>query len=492
MTELKTKVSGLKTPTRSGNEFTAKWKVPAKAKKNNAKDSVRFDGQDMMWVFDSVPATSGIKKGKGDEVAHDATNKDTQKTDTEKLNRKAFYPFAGKPKLAYAEFWVRGYNRQGGKRHYGPWVHSALAVKAPDKPTVALSYDAETGKLTPSYNSGGHPSTGAKECYDTQVWVWVGGDKKVDGSAWTDTAKTLTAINVPNGRSLGIGKFAKCTAQAVNRGLAGNSAAAYATRYVCCPNSPTCGEPSLVYADAAHTLSTANVVVPITGAGAVYDGETAIRAETIKLQRLKNSSTATDASSAAASENWSDVTSDDGTTVGLTDTWSAAVSDAGKYTWYRAVAIRDGYTVNGTPVQASCLNVLSSSIVVGAAVVSLSQGTDGKSMVAALSGKAAGDAGYEVTWSADADAWESTKPPDSYETTGDTLIIKGLDEGTRYYAKARAYALDSDGDHVYGEYGAMADIVPVSTPSTVALHGAESTARGNDLLLTWTYDTDAE
>ena len=495
MTKLKLPVSNLKPPTRNKFEVTAKWKVPAKAKKSGAADDVRFDGQDMLWVFDASPANKGHKKHKGDVVERDATNKDSQKTDTEDFNRKLFHPYAGKPVLKYAEFWVRGYNIQGtgnnAKRHYGPWAHKALAFEKPDPPTCSLAYDEEHGNITPSYNSKGHPAKGAKEVHDTQVWVTTGGSKRIDGKAYTDTSKTLSAISVTGAKSLAIGKYIKCVMTAVNRGLGGDSKKATATYYICHPNAPTCGTPKMVYADAAHTLATSSIVVPITNVGLVYDGDEKIRPTTVKLQYLKNSATSTDATSAASSDGWTDAASDDGKTNGLTATYNATVSDAGKYTWFRAVAIRDDYTVNGVPVRATCLDVLSSTAVVGAADISLAPGADGTSAVATLSGKGADDAGYEVSWSTAKDAWESTDPPDTHETTGSSLIIKKLDEGERVYAKARAYALDSDGNYVYGDYSKLVSTIPVSTPSTVVLHGAESTARGDDLLLTWTYDTEA-
>ena len=104
MADLKKKVENLSAPTRAGMKVTATWEVPAASLKTGAKDNVRFDGQDMLWVFDAKPANKGHKKHKGDIVERDATNKDTQKTDTETIKRASFYPNKGKPKLLLAEF----------------------------------------------------------------------------------------------------------------------------------------------------------------------------------------------------------------------------------------------------------------------------------------------------------------------------------------------------------------------------------------------------
>lgn len=274
-----------------------------------------------------------------------------------------------------------------------------------------------------------------------------------------------------------------------NRGLMGDSDKVSSSVYVMHPNAPTIGTPALV----GGNLQTAIVRVPITNVGLAWDGKTAIRPTTVTLQRLKDSSTENDKDGAAASQGWDDVASTGGNTDGLTDTWTNAVSQEGKYTWYRAVAVRDGYTTYGVPVQAKCLNRIDSSTVAGAAKIdSLVPGADGKSAVAALSGKEQDDEGYEVSWSSSKDAWESTDPPDTFETAGSSLVIKGLEEGVRYYAKARAYDLDTEGNHVYGKYSAMVDVTPQTTPSLVVMSCPDTVARGSAIPITWTYDTEAQ
>lgn len=493
-TKLSKKPVSLTAPTRKGNACSVKWEVPAACKKSGAKDSVRFDGQDMLWVFDANPKTKGIKRAKGDVVSHDGTNKNSQKTDSETLPRKSFYPFKGKPKLATIEFWVRGYNLQGTganrKRHYGPWASKSLAIKAPASPTVTLNYDSASGVASASYEAS-HPD-GAKEVYDTKVWMTVAGVKKVDGTTYTSTAHSIGSYEVPDARNLSIGKWCKVTAAAQNRGLAGDSSKVEKSRYVCHPNPPVVTAPSLVYATAGD-LSTAMVRVPISNVGLVYDGDTAIRPTNVKLQRLKNSTSATDAESAAAASGWTDVATDNGNTSGLSDTWSAAVSDSGKYTWYRAVSVRDGYETNGRPVQAQCLDVKGSSTSVGTAQITVASGADGKSIIATLSGKESDDDGYEVSWAPKANAWDSTTEPDAFKTPNSTLIVdSGIEEGTMYWLRARAYDTDASGNVVYGDYSDSVSVVPVTTPSAVALSGAGTTPRGSDLLLSWTYDTTAE
>ena len=495
MTDLKTKMENVKAPTRKGSECTAKFEVPAKAKKSGAKDDTRVTGVDMRWVFDADPKTKGIKKGKGDVIASDSSKKNTVKSDTEKLPRKQFHPYAGKPVLKTIEFWVRGYNTQNSKKHYGPWKHKSLKVKKPDKPkSVTLTYTAtgtNGGKVTPGYTSE-HPD-GAKEVYSTQVWCYVdkATSKLYDGVEYKDVTKTLTPVAVSGATTLGIGAFKKVIAEARNRGLGGNSEKVSKTTYICHPNPPTCDEPEIVYAT-PNTLATASVRVPIT-VNPVMDGKTAIRPTTVKLQRLKNSTSENDPASAAASSGWTDVTDGSGSISGLTDTWANAHSDDDKYTWYRAVSIRDGYTVQGVPRRAKRLDSLSSSTTAGVAYISaLSSEADGHSVKLTLAGKQADDEGYEVSWSTEKDAWSSTKPPETFTTTGSTITVKDLEESVRYYFRARAYDLDSEGSFVFGQYSSIYEKTPYSTPNSVALSCPQTVERGKDVQYTWTYDTDAQ
>jgi hypothetical protein len=296
---------------------------------------------------------------------------------------------------------------------------------------------------------------------------------------------------VPDSGILGIGEFRKVTGTAVNRGFVGNSATASATLYVCHPNPPVCGTPSLLYATKG-VLATASMRIPLSSPGIVKDGSTSIRPTEIVLQRLKNYTSPTDASGAASSQNWQNVATDNGTTNGLSDTWVNAVSDAGKYTWYRFAAKRDGYTTYGVPVQAKCINVPDSSQTTGRAKIeSIASGDDGKSLVITLSGKEADDDGYEVSWSDATDAWSSTIQPSTFDTADSSLIIKGLTEGTEYYVKARAFDVDADGIKHFGDYSDMAAGIPITIPSTVVLSGPRTTPRGSNIVVSWIYDVTA-
>ena len=489
MTDLKKTVENLTAPERKGMKVSTKWEVPSASLKRDAKDNVKFSGLDMLWVFDANPKTQGIKRAKGDVLERDNSNKNTQKTDKEVIPRSSFYPYKGKPKLAQAEFWIRGYNRQGtaNKKHYGPWVHRALTFKVPAKPELEMSYDPTNGQVTTTYTTT-HPD-GARECHDTVISITVAGTKKKNNDAYTDLTRSF-AYEVPNANILPIGGYKKVTAKAKNRGLAGASDEVTAKYYVCHPNKPVCGKPTISYATKG-VLSTAAIRIPITAVGVVRSKTDVIRPQEVQLQRIKNTTTATDKAAVAQLSGWENVAVDNGTTNGLTDTWVNAVSEAGKYTWYRAIAKRDGYETYGVPVQAKCINVLAQSQTAGRASISLASGEDGVSIVATLSGKQANDDGYEVSWSEFEDAWNSTEQPETFTTANSSLIIRGLDEGVEYFARARAFDTASDDSIVYGQYSDTKSCTPITMPSTVVLSGTEVTPRGSDLVLSWTYDTDA-
>lgn len=257
MTKLEKKVAGLTAPTRRGNVFTAKWEVPAACKKDDASNKVRFDGLDWYWDFDAGKQQKKLKKAKGDVVRHDSTGKNSATTDNETLPRKKFYPETSS-KLVNAEIWVRGYNVQSRKKHYGPFVHKSLTLEEPAKPTVKVEYDEPSGTITASYTAKN--VDGERERYDTHLKLVVNGVTKYSDATTAET-KTTPAYELPSAHSLGTGQWRKAVATAYNRGLRGDSDKASRTVYVFHPNPPTCGAPSLQYVTKG-VLSTAYVRVP--------------------------------------------------------------------------------------------------------------------------------------------------------------------------------------------------------------------------------------
>ena len=101
-------------------------------------------------------------------------------------------------------------------------------------------------------------------------------------------------------------------------------------------------------------------------------------------------------------------------------------------------------------------------------------------------------------------AWRSAKEPSSfifdwddgaatidgvsYDNTAE-VYVPDLDEGTRYYFRARRY-LEGEDAPSYGEWCEIKTVVPYATPTVATLNAPASVARGSALTLSWTYDTD--
>lgn len=72
-----------------------------------------------------------------------------------------------------------------------------------------------------------------------------------------------------------------------------------------------------------------------------------------------------------------------------------------------------------------------------------------------------------------------------------TLYINGLEQGTTYYVKARAYT-DGDGGRVWSDYSATYDVTPITVPSSVALSAPTTIGRGEPIELFWSVEHELE
>ena len=183
-------------------------------------------------------------------------------------------------------------------------------------------------------------------------------------------------------------------------------------------------------------------------------------------------------------------------------------------------------------------------------VTGLSDGTSAEVVV----GWSGDHTGCEVSWSKDANAWESSEPPKSmtfdwqdernksyyYSLTSDTSIVSGknyytrsgsgtaqspyvyskvaspvaaslstyyerhyswshtstcylrdLDEGETYYVKARSYHESDDGT-VWSDYTNDMSVTPVSAPDSVTLSAPSAVARGESIECYWSISGDLE
>ena len=471
------KASNLTVPSREGGTWTASWKIPAEAsKESNAK---RWQNVIVLWTV-----TYNVKKN-GEWVTERIFRKLAAGTTTNSLAinpATSLWPATGgaDKQVRSVSVRIRGWNSKG----YGPNVDATLTMAVPVKPSLSLSYDAETGRVSATVKASN--VKGPRHRYDTQLWVsraGVGGTQTLtDASASTSTSRTV-AHNIAEASSLAAGKCIKVTATARNRGMRGNGASATTYYIIAHPNRPTCGTPSLSYATKG-VLSTASVIVPISNQGFVTlkSGSKVYPAQ-LKLQRLRNSDSTTP-EDAAAESGWADVDGavDDGRCSGLVDAWADAVSADGQRTWYRVAAIRDGYTQYGPPVFAKCIYTAAPTVTAGtASISSLKSNAAGTAAIVswARSGYSNGG-GIEISWSDYAGAWSSTSGPSTYEQATDAASgsrnIDSLTAGTTYYVRVRPYATNADGSKKWGKYSSALSVTVEASTGTASITSIEPTS----------------
>lgn len=138
------------------------------------------------------------------------------------------------------------------------------------------------------------------------------------------------------------------------------------------------------------------------------------------------------------------------------------------------------------------------------AIVSAASGEDGLSadLVIGWSEDAEGT-GTEVTWSDREDAWESTDQPESFQATWSdakrkssawkktqTVHVEGLEQGTKYWFRARRYS--SDDGATYSPWSNAATVIPAVEPTSVTLTAPAFVERGRAVDLSWTYGGGSE
>lgn len=487
------KATNLTTPKRVGGAFTATWKVPTNATKDT--NTARWTYTYAIWTITYNNKVNGawhtvIKRHK---LETNVT------TDSLYLSIGSLYPSAAgaKNQVRSVSVRIRGWNAKG----YGPNVDATLTMQVPDKPTIAASYNSSNGHAEITVTAKN--VDGAKHRYDDVVTIkrsGTGGSSTLtNASVGTGTTRTWSP-ELSNSSSLTAGQCIKVAVSAYNRGMRGNGAAATKNLYIVHPNAPTCGTPEVKFVT-KNVYSTASIVVPIKSTGMVKlkDG-TKLFPTTIKLQRLTDSSS-TNATDAAAEQGWTDVSGavDGGACSGLMDAWSDSVSAQGLRTWYRAVAIRDGYTQYGTPVFAKCVYVAAAAANAGtAAITSLTSNASGTA--ASLEWTRAGfsnGGGIEFSYSDSSTAWSSSAGPTAIEVTTNnasgTRTIGSLTTGTRYYMRVRGFAVRADGSKKYGAYSDTTSVTIAASTGTAAITSiaALSGRTGAKLVMTKEQSSDA-
>lgn len=414
--------------------------------------------------------------------------------------------------------WVCPYNTKGSS---GKWVSRTFKFEVPGKPSIsALSMSETEGTVTVTVKHGA--GQGVREIYVTHCWMGVWDSRKNDGKGayiqeveWDFYASQETSsrtVDIAGRMGLYAGDHISVFARAWSRGIRGQSEKASRDLYVSYPWAPeidSVGFGSVSKEDLTdNTKATVwchtNVTTthPVTG---------------LKLQVLRNSEY--DRASQLSAEDWltaEDVAQDNGKCSALSALVGSLRSNEGLYTWIRLKSwnMFEGIYYRFSKVRRldevfHALPVAPTAADDPCAIASAVTGMDGSSVDLVLAFNSDGDTGTELSWSDSDKAWHSTKEPKTYNVTWSegTPITVGnvtyarqakvnvpdLEEGTRYYFRARRY-LEGEDDTTYGPYDRVAGYVsctPTSAPESVTLLAHRTLPRGSDLQLSWSHEGSA-
>lgn len=506
------KVSSLSAPKRGTNGslvVTSKWTFPAalKSDKNNAHAT----GWEIWWKVVCYNLTTEksktyIRKSKvGNVNTKEASINLTKfKCSDGKTYRRAndFYP-ATDWCIRSVSVSVRPYNSHGA----GPWVSATRAILKPRKPSIKL---VQNGNGEIEYTITHNKGEDYQENYSTRYQVYrynsrTGDDELVVDTSYGTASTTATGnVDIEDRMQLTVDQYERVTVKATSRGLWGPSDEVEDVYYVAWPmqatiNSIDCGEASLT---SKVTVNIDTNYHPDLGIG-VEHPVTGVRLETLVDQ------TYTAASQIPANAGWESTDiEDDGQCTALSTIAANVWPAAGHTSWVRVKSWNDlesPYYLYSEPMRIVALETPASTAVDDEiTIISVSAGEDGESAVVILGWNDDDSTGTELTWSKDKYAWRSAKEPTnfkfswsdgpatiagvSYDQTAE-VYVPDLEEGTRYYFRARRY-LEAGDAPTYGEWCNIKTTVPYAIPTVAMLSAPASIARGDTLSLSWTYDTD--
>ena len=496
-------VASLSAPVReSGSRrMRATWKTPAamvdKKKGNRATDLV------INWYLGIAGKDpKKVVKTTNEKATESVINLDNLKIGKKTYKRSEFYPYQGKPKLSYVTVEVASKNSKGT----GAKAKSTRNFSAPRTPTISdFTFDTETGETSCTITTDA--GTDYKERYDTryQMTVYYSETEEttvVYDSSTTETSYTLT-FDDTDYASRSYEDFARINVKAWARGYNGDSAVVEKTFYVSYPakatienieiSDKTSSGKCTVYVDTHHTEEH-----PV---------------DRIKLEYLANSEYST-AESIPSTAGWesTDII-DDAQCTALAIPVPDLIPERGNYTWVRLKTYHANETVLYRYSEYRRVEVLETPAATATddriVIMSATAGSDGKSAAVSLAWDdgALPSTGTELSWDEEEDAWKSTKEPKNYEFTwedkdaqGDpipvtydgityphsaVITIKDLDEGEKYFIKARRY--NEDDETTYSEYSNTATAVTSERPETVGAVADRYVPRGSGLNVYWTF-----
>lgn len=492
-------VKGLGSPKRTtvgsnSHYMKAEWKVPENL--TNEKKGDRAQGLYIYWWLGmSGKDPKEILKKTNESLTSNQINLNNLTIGSKTYTRSSFYPLT-KKKLHYVTAGVQPYNSAGK----GKTVKEKRAFKLPKAPKIgAFSFNNENGEVscTISTNEG----DGYHERYDTRCVVTVENTRTKTKTIAVNRTETSTSFtvrcDVRDYQQLNYTQYVKVTVKAWARGYKGNSETSVDTFYVSYPAQATIQDISVSSAQSSGKCT----VKLKTNSTAQHP------VDRVKLEYLANVEYSK-ASQIPGDAAWSttDIL-DDAQCNALALGVSELIPDRGNHTWIRLKTYHANETVlyrySAYKEVTDLFTPAATAANERVKILSLTPGEDGQSLDVRLGWNASGtdDAtGTELTWAEDENAWKSTKLPEDFEfewsdgpyTSGGVtyqdsayITIKGLDEGTKYYVKARRY-LDGD-PTTYSPYSSTATCITSEIPSAVVATCETYVPSGDSLQLYWTF-----
>lgn len=503
------KLSAPKRESNSSYKMTAEWKVPNDLVKDSSKR--RATGLEIDWQLEvthlrdphKVKETSNEKKTSASINLDSFKVKNGSKTTT--YTRDSFYPETDK-KLKAVIVTVTPYNSKGESDKP---QQSVRKFKIPQKPTIDK----------PTFNSGA----------DGRIATTI---KKVEGSVYQEQKNILykrivydsstkskseetynpfsgasqsVSYDVAGYQGLSVKDYIKVTWEAWARGFAGKSEKAAMDFYVSYPAQAT-----IKSIDASSKRSTGQLTVKIaTGSSTEHP------VDIVTLEYLANviyeEASDIPAQLPSGSPTWEDGgAQDNGACTALTIPLERLIPEPGKHTWIRVKTARENaanslYRYSAYKEIKELYTPAPTAEDDPAQIISLTTGDDGESIKALIGWNADGQddsTGTELSWSDSEDTWRSTEEPKThkftwsdgrYPKTGTLeyhdsaeIVIKGLEEATTYYVKARRYLEQGDDGISYSPYSDASTCIPHKTPTSVFPICDRYIAAGSPLTVRWT------
>jgi hypothetical protein len=540
-------VASLGAPKRvsGSHRMKATWKVPSSLVKDDNK--ARAEGLNIEWTLSingrdphKVVSTSNERKTSSiidlNNVRINGTN----------YTRDSFYPNTRK-KLSAVSIAVTATNRKGMGDSIISTRKFKLPLKPKIDPisfnaatgTVSTSIKTNAGnKYRERYDTFYRVKVLDTSQGDKEVVAMVG-DRKLEGSK-TDTDFSVS-YDVANYQQLSYDEYVKITVTARSRGYAGKSRElAKRVYYVSYP-----AQASILGIDVASKRATEKCTVRIDTNHSSEHPVDQVRLEYL----VNSDYTSADQIPAEEAGWQSSDIVDNKSCTALSISVSELIPSAGKHTWIRVKTIHANeevlYRYSDAMEVTQLFTEASTAEDDEITIIDAVAGKNGQSAVVRMGWNADGtddSTGTELSWSNEEDTWRSTEEPESYEFTWSDgaiydktedssivsgkeyytrsgtgtdldpyvytvvadpvvaqlanyyeityhdsaeLVVKNLEEGTRYFFKARRY-LESDDGRSYSAYSKTEDCMTSDTPESVVASAEKFIASGKPLAVRWT------